>query len=73
MQNYLLVTDASVAEVEKATGLIGHPTPLGVLVKKPKPFRLDVELEKLDRMLHPRLCNCAIVHMPPCRFAYITP
>lgn len=69
MITHYLVTDATAAELEARTGLYGHDTPLGVLAEKPKPFRLDVELEKLDRILHPRRCTCgsfAVIHQPNC-------
>lgn len=35
------------------------------------PFRLDVELEKLHRALHPRACNCVVFHYPGCPFANV--
>jgi hypothetical protein len=78
MKRYILVTDATAEEVEQATGLRGRPTPLGVFVDMPKPFRLEVEMEKLDRALHPRdpRCHCgrsAIMHSPRCPLALIGP
>lgn len=72
MREYYLVTDATAEEVERLTGLRGHNTPLGVLVEKPKPFRLEVALEKLDRLLHPTRCICgkfAVIHQPHCPMA----
>lgn len=69
MEKYWLVTDATAAEVEAKTGLQGHDTPLGVLLRAPKPFRLDVALERLNRALHPTRCICgryAILHQPNC-------
>ena len=70
---YMLITDATAAEVESKTGLQGHDTPRGVLLKAPKPFRLDVAMEQLDRALHPRHCNCgtyAIIHQTNCPLAF---
>lgn len=76
---HYLITDATAAEVEEKTGLRGHPTPLGVLVEAPPdPFieglRMNGDLELIKRTLNPpppRLCGCNVVHMPPCRFAYM--
>ena len=68
-EKFWLVTDTTAAELEQKTGLQGHDTPRGVLLKAPKPFRLDVAMERLDRALHPRRCTCgsyAIIHQPNC-------
>jgi hypothetical protein len=68
---HYLVTDASAAEVEAKTGLSAHQTPFGALVKKPRPFRLDVEIERLNRLLRGPGCGCgsyAIMHRPSCRY-----
>lgn len=66
MKEYYLVTDATAEEVERRTGLPGHSTFLGALVEKPKPFRIEVEMEKFDRLLHPRCCNGGVIHAPNC-------
>ncbi len=66
---YYLITDSTADEVERLTGIRGLDMPSGVLVEKPRPFRLDVELEKLDRHLRPNPCTCgtwAIIHRPGC-------
>ncbi len=66
---HYLVTDSVAEEVERLTGLRAHDTPLGTLVEKPKPFRLEVEMEKLNHLLHPTRCTCgawAILHRPGC-------
>jgi hypothetical protein len=66
---HYLVTGTSAAEVERKTGLRAHDTPLGTLVEKPQPFRLEVEMERLERILHPHRCTCgawAIVHQAGC-------
>lgn len=69
-KKYLWVTDAMPAEVESKTGLRGVPTPDGgTLVEKPKPFNIDAEMAKLDRILNPSRCTCgawAIIHRPNC-------
>lgn len=68
---HYLVTGTSAEEIERLTGLAAHDTPLGTLVEKPKPFRLDVELEKLDRILHPIRCRCVgVLHRPDCPMAF---
>lgn len=67
MKKFYLVTDATAEEVERKTGLPGHNTALGALVEQPEPFRLEVELAKLDRILHPRCCYGAITHAPTVR------
>ena len=67
---HYLVTGTSAEEIERKTGLHAHDTRLGTLVKKPKPFRLEVEMERLNRILHPRRCKCAgAIHSPWCPLA----
>lgn len=71
MKKYLLITDADAETVTRLTGMDAHDTPLGVLVEEPRPFNLQAELDKLDRMLHPR-CTCgkfSIIHSSKCPFA----
>lgn len=71
-KNYWLITDASPPEVEAATGLRGVPTPRGgTLVEAHEPPSIEAMMERLTHALHPRQCSCAIVHMPPCRFAFV--
>lgn len=70
-----LVTDTTAEELEQRLGLRGHNTPLGVLVDRPKPFNLESELDKLDRILHPNKMRCtcgkqAIIHHGNCPFVY---
>jgi hypothetical protein len=73
MKKYWHITDAAPPEVEAKTGLRGVPTPQGgTLVEAREPPSIDALMERLDRALHPRQCSCTIVHMPPCRFAYMT-
>lgn len=72
MKNYWLITDAGPAEVEAKTGLRGVPAPGGTLVEAREPVDVDRLMEQLGRVLHPRLCHCAVIHMPPCPFAYVT-
>lgn len=69
MSKYWLVGYTSANQVERMTGLHAIDTPMGTLVKAASPFRLEVELEKLHRALHPRACNCSVVHYPGCPFA----
>jgi hypothetical protein len=71
-----LVTDADAETVTRLTGMDAHDTPLGALVKKPRPFNLQAELDRLDRMLHPNdlRCTCgsfAILHSSRCPLAYV--
>jgi len=73
MKKYLLVTDADAETVTRLTGIDAHDTPLGALVEKPRPFNLQAELDKLDRILHPSRCICgrmSIMHHPNCPEAY---
>lgn len=72
MKKYWWIKDANPAEVQTTTGMLGVPTPLGgTLVEAREPVDVDLLMERLERALHPRLCNCAVVHMPPCPFAYM--
>lgn len=64
---HYLVTGSSADEIERKTGLRAHDTPLGTLVEKPRPFRLDVEMERVD----PMRCRCpGILHRPDCPMAF---
>lgn len=68
-KTYLLVTDATAAQVEAKTGFPAHDTPLGALLENPKPFNLDAAMRELDRALHPRRCVCGtyrVMHRPDC-------
>lgn len=76
-KKYLLVTDAVPEQVEAATGLQGHWTPLGTLVEEPAPFDMEAALDRLDRALRPTSprCTCgkhAVVHSPRCPLAFLT-
>lgn len=66
---YFLITDSHADEVEALTGLRGRDTPFGVLVEQPKPFRLEVAMERFERAFHPNRCTCgrgAIFHRSGC-------
>jgi hypothetical protein len=77
-KKYWLVTDAGPAEVEAATGLRGVPSPMGTLVEAPpdpyiEALRMNGLMSRLEKALNPkppRVCYCAVVHMPPCPLAY---
>lgn len=70
---HYLITDATAAEVEAKIGLQGHPTPLGVLVKAPKPFEMYEAMAIINRALEPpNPCICgrfAVLHRPNCPMA----
>ena len=70
-RQFWLVPDATAAQIEKHTGMRAIDTPYGALAKAAPPLRLEVELEKLERALHPRVCNCVVVHHPGCPFAWV--
>lgn len=71
-EKYWLITDAAPPEVEAKTGLRGLPTPLGTLVEaRSRHPSVDYLMEQWNRALNPRRCYCAVVHMPPCPFAYM--
>lgn len=73
---YLLVTDATAAEVEAQTGMRGHDTPIGALVEDRKPVNIHESMAIIDRALYPTQCTCdmhAIIHRPNCpAWAWIT-
>jgi hypothetical protein len=73
VKKYLLVnepTGMSAQQLGAAVGMRAIEGPLGTLMEQPKPFNLEAELERLERAMHPRQCNCAVVHLPPCPLAY---
>lgn len=71
MTKHYLVRDTSASVIEKTTGLRAIDTPLGALVEEPRPFRLEVEMERLQRALHPRNCFCVVYHRPGCPIGYV--
>ena len=74
MKKYWLVTDAVAEQVTEKTGLPAHNTPLGALVEQPRPFDLNAEMARLDRILHWPRCSCgshAVMHSVRCPMAYI--
>lgn len=73
MKKYWHITDAAPPEVEAATGLRGVHTPQGgTLVEAREAPSVDALMGRLYDALHPRQCSCGVIHMPPCRFAYMT-
>jgi hypothetical protein len=73
MAHYLIITDATAAEVEATLDLRGHDTPLGVLVEKPEPFDMNAAMTVIDRTMNPTRCTCgrgAVIHSPNCPIAY---
>jgi hypothetical protein len=71
---YFLVTDATAEEVERQTGLIGRPTPYGVLVAASPDMTLVYEaLAELRGRLEPMHCTCmGVIHLPGCPMACIS-
>lgn len=66
---HYLVQGTSAAEVEQLTGLRGVDTPLGVLVERPKPFRIEDAMAEVNRAINPTPCKCgrfALLHQPNC-------
>lgn len=68
-RRYLLVTDATAGQVERAVGLRGLDTPHGALVEEPQRLDVGAMVAAFERARSgPRRCFCAVVHMPPCPF-----
>lgn len=69
MKKYILITDAVPDQVEAATGIKGHLTPLGTLVEEPVRFDIHGAMAILDRAFNPNRCTCgayALLHRPNC-------
>ena len=76
MKNYYLVTDATAAQVEKATGNPAYDTPLGAFTVAVDPvieaIKFGGVMDALDRALHPRSngcpeCHGTVIHRPNCK------
>lgn len=70
MKRYLLVTDASAAEVEAKTGLRGHNTPLGTLVEDRDPIVEAIAIGLWRDHASPRgcpECGAAMLHRSNCK------
>ena len=76
MPKYLLVsepTGMTAEELGRRVGMHAVDTPLGTMLEQPEPFDLHGAMAALERSLNPTRCSCghsAIIHMPPCPFAY---
>lgn len=68
---YILVTDASAAEVTAATGLVARSHPLGVVIENPEPDweSINLQMTALRKTLEPKprnSCNCMGIHRWGC-------